>query len=103
MDFGKDLSETLSDPVHRSGFPSPLARNNLVLSPSFIHLLEARARVAELVDAPDLGSGAERRGGSSPPPGTISFLAFLVAGITSRFSFGNELPTGLRILPVTSR
>ena len=26
-----------------------------------------RAKVAELVDAPDLGSGAERCGGSSPP------------------------------------
>ena len=26
-----------------------------------------KARVAELVDAPDLGSGAERCGGSSPP------------------------------------
>ena len=28
------------------------------------------ARMAELVDAPDLGSGVERRGGSSPPPCT---------------------------------
>jgi hypothetical protein len=28
------------------------------------------ARVAELADAPDLGSGAERRGGSSPPSRT---------------------------------
>lgn len=27
--------------------------------------------VAELVDAPDLGSGAERRAGSSPAVGTI--------------------------------
>src|SRR5580704_4772610 len=27
----------------------------------------ARARVAKLADAPDLGSGAERHGGSSPP------------------------------------
>ena len=32
------------------------------------------AGVAELVDAPDLGSGVERRGGSSPPPGTIFVL-----------------------------
>ena len=39
-----------------------------------MHLMEARARVAELVDAPDLGSGVERRGGSSPPPGTIFVL-----------------------------
>ena len=29
------------------------------------------AKVAELVDAPDLGSGAERCGGSSPPFRTI--------------------------------
>src|SRR5579875_502477 len=28
----------------------------------------APAGVAELVDAPDLGSGGENRGGSSPPP-----------------------------------
>jgi hypothetical protein len=28
------------------------------------------ARVAELADAPDLGSGAERRAGSSPVSGT---------------------------------
>src|SRR5688500_8153118 len=28
---------------------------------------KTRAKVAELVDAPDLGSGAERCGGSSPP------------------------------------
>ena len=55
--------------------------------------------MAELVDAPDLGSGVERRGGSSPPPGTISFLAYFVAGISSRFPSGNELPSGLRILP----
>jgi hypothetical protein len=27
----------------------------------------SRAKVAELADAPDLGSGAARRGGSSPP------------------------------------
>ena len=29
------------------------------------------ARVAELADAPDLGSGAERRAGSSPVSGTV--------------------------------
>ncbi len=32
------------------------------------------AGVAELVDAPDLGSGAARRGGSSPFTRTISFI-----------------------------
>ena len=31
------------------------------------------AGVAELVDAPDLGSGDESRGGSSPSARTISF------------------------------
>ena len=30
-------------------------------------ILVPDARVAELADAPDLGSGAARRGGSSPP------------------------------------
>src|SRR5450432_3175191 len=35
----------------------------------------ARAKVAELADAPDLGSGAVRRGGSSPPFRTIHFLS----------------------------
>ena len=33
-----------------------------------------RAGVAELVDAPDLGSGAERRGGSSPFTRTTIYL-----------------------------
>ena len=32
------------------------------------------ARVAELVDAPDLGSGAVRREGSTPSSGTIQVL-----------------------------
>ena len=30
-----------------------------------------KARMTELVDVPDLGSGAARREGSSPSPGTI--------------------------------
>src|ERR1039457_854807 len=30
-------------------------------------ICETHARVAELADAPDLGSGGENRGGSSPP------------------------------------
>jgi hypothetical protein len=33
------------------------------------------AGVAELVDAPDLGSGDESRGGSTPSARTISFAA----------------------------
>ena len=46
--------------------------------------------MAELVDAPDLGSGVERRGGSSPPPGTIPFLTFLVVGNDSCFFEVND-------------
>ena len=34
--------------------------------------MAAVARMAKLVDAPDLGSGAARRGGSSPLPGTTA-------------------------------
>ena len=37
--------------------------------------LALAAGVAELVDAPDLGSGDESRGGSSPSARTISFAA----------------------------
>ena len=36
------------------------------------------ARVAELVDAPDLGSGTERRGGSSPPFRTRIFWLYVI-------------------------
>ncbi len=40
-----------------------------------------RAGVAELVDAPDLGSGAVRRGGSSPFTRTISKNTKLYNGL----------------------
>ena len=36
------------------------------------------AGVAELVDAPDLGSGAERRGGSSPFTRTTYQIVFYI-------------------------
>ncbi len=36
------------------------------------------ARVVKLVDTPDLGSGAARRVGSSPPPGTIGGVISLL-------------------------
>jgi hypothetical protein len=39
--------------------------------------LLTRAKVAELADAPDLGSGAARRGGSSPPFRTNNVLNIL--------------------------
>jgi hypothetical protein len=37
------------------------------------------ARVAELADAPDLGSGAERRAGSSPVSGTSKVDYFQIS------------------------
>ena len=36
----------------------------------WMKLIGVKARVAELVDAPDLGSGAVRREGSTPSSGT---------------------------------
>ena len=41
---------------------------------SQIYNRKPTARVAELADAPDLGSGAEKRAGSSPVPGTYFFV-----------------------------
>src|SRR5437764_847652 len=40
-------------------------------SPSWLTILNEYAGVAELADAPDLGSGAARRGGSTPFTRTI--------------------------------
>jgi hypothetical protein len=37
------------------------------------------AGVMELVDVPDSKSGAARRGGSSPPPGTKQIFACLMS------------------------
>ena len=42
------------------------------------HLCFSSAGVAELVDAPDLGSGAERRGGSSPFTRTSELIVFVI-------------------------
>ena len=42
-------------------------------SPSWLTILNEYAGVAELADAPDLGSGAARRGGSTPFTRTIYF------------------------------
>ena len=44
------------------------------------------AGVAELVDAPDLGSGAERRGGSSPFTRTTYQIVFLYTILKIFFS-----------------
>src|SRR5215813_14590609 len=52
-----------------------------------------RAKVAELADAPDLGSGGETRGGSSPPFRTMSSHPERSEGTlpTSRL-FLNQIP-----------
>lgn len=47
--------------------------------------------MAELVDAPDLGSGIERCAGSSPVPGT-----FKITGFGPSEMFGNDLGIELR-------
>lgn len=41
--------------------------------PATMNACAGHAKVAELVDALDLGSSAARRGGSSPPSRTIGF------------------------------
>ena len=58
------------------------------------HKLFLQASVVELVDTPDLGSGAAMRGGSSPftrtifnfPPSPISSKSFLKFLINTGFS-----------------
>jgi hypothetical protein len=49
------------------------------------------AGVAELVDAPDLGSGGESRGGSSPSARTISFAT---ANAWDRLTIGRLVSIG---------
>jgi hypothetical protein len=44
-----------------------------------------RAKVAELADAPDLGSGGETHGGSTPPFRTKLFYQRLAADFASHF------------------
>jgi hypothetical protein len=48
------------------------------------------AGVAELVDAPDLGSGGESRGGSSPSARTISFATANAPGTIDDRSIGKS-------------
>ena len=56
-------------------------------SPSWLTILKNLAGVAELADAPDLGSGAARRGGSSPFTRTKVFcdskITYLICGSSS--------------------
>ncbi len=57
-------SKSEYDALDRAGMSVIEARFRGVAACAATHL--CFADVAELVDAPDLGSGAERRGGSSP-------------------------------------
>jgi hypothetical protein len=50
------------------------------------------AGVAELVDAPDLGSGGESRGGSNPSARTISFATANALGTIDDRSIGKYRP-----------
>ena len=58
------------------------------------------AKVAELADAPDLGSGGETRGGSSPPFRTRLLLQQLASELPRRFPSPSEPPVapGLRLV-----
>lgn len=49
-----------------------LLHSHLLVHFSAVFHLQTPAPVMELVDVPDSKSGAARRGGSSPPRGTIS-------------------------------
>ena len=54
-------------------------KNHLIsiLKKCAVFPLQTPAPVMELVDVPDSKSGAARRGGSSPPRGTISIAYYL--------------------------
>ncbi len=49
-----------------------LLHSHLLVVSNAVFPLQTPAPVMELVDVPDSKSGAARRGGSSPPRGTIS-------------------------------
>ena len=53
------------------------------------------AGVAELVDAPDLGSGGESRGGSSPSARTISFATAKAPGTIDDRPVGKYRPVAV--------
>jgi hypothetical protein len=54
------------------------------------------ARVAELADAPDLGSGGATRGGSSPPFRTISFQEISFRRVLRLAALPQDFGCGLR-------
>ena len=64
------------------------------------------AGVAKLVDAPDLGSGAARRGGSSPSTRTIYFKQIIchqnVSGLyLFLYTFCRRSKLGVKLKPLT--
>src|SRR6476659_6543297 len=75
----------------------PMANSNQLLDPNdtrpVVNYLSkcddfrGRARVAELADAPDLGSGGETHGGSSPPfrTNSLHYLGLLLIGRCAQF------------------
>jgi hypothetical protein len=64
-----------------------LLHSHLLVSFNAVFPLQTPAPVMELVDVPDSKSGAARRGGSSPPRGTIPLLIFSPDQLGSRVAF----------------
>ncbi len=58
--------------AENGGAATFLLHSHLLVSFNAVFPLQTPAPVMELVDVPDSKSGAARRGGSSPPRGTIS-------------------------------
>ena len=64
------------------------------------NLIFERAKVAELADAPDLGSGTERCGGSSPPFRTIESKQ--QSAVSSQQTAGEQIERAQGITCVSS-
>ena len=58
--------------IKNGGLATFLLHSHLLVRFNAVFPLQTPAPVMELVDVPDSKSGAARRGGSSPPRGTIS-------------------------------
>ena len=65
--------------AENEGAATFLLHSHLLVSFNAVFPLQTPAPVMELVDVPDSKSGAARRGGSSPPRGTISNGLLLAA------------------------
>ncbi len=88
----------LKRPGHRVASLSPAPKRSS--RPQVLQLFDfRRARVAELADAPDLGSGGLNRGGSSPPFRTNQFIPYKPA-LLFRQMFSQTLTRSLRPLSV---